>query len=158
MRRPDTSEAIGNQPYVVPHALMIPYNPIPSHHHHQPTLALPLSSQLRIPGPLRVDLVQPWPENRVISYSSNPAFSHHAIRYALQPLTSQVRATAPFVSSHQKAFIDEKVSEKSQLPDLEPMPMPTEKFEQKISSRTLTKTLFITNNLCCIFSIITFSQ
>lgn len=51
------------------------------------------------PGPLWVNLAQPWPENRVISYSSNPPLSHHAIKYASQPLTSQVRATPPCSSN-----------------------------------------------------------
>lgn len=60
-----------------------------------PALAIPsltppfLSAEAS--GPLWVNLAQPWPENRVISYSSNPPLSHHAIKYALQPLTSQFR-------------------------------------------------------------------
>lgn len=60
-----------------------------------PSPTPPFSSQLKPQGHLWVNLAQPWPENRVISYSSNPLLSHHAIKYALQPLTSQVRTTPP---------------------------------------------------------------
>lgn len=86
--RPNHSAAIRNQPNS-PSSHPCPHDTL----FHEPPPPTFLSAQA--PGPLWVNLTQPWPENRVVSYSSNPLLSHHAIKYALQPLTSQVRETPP---------------------------------------------------------------
>lgn len=86
--RPNRCAAIRNQ-LNSPPSHPCPHNTL----FHEPPPPTFLSAQA--PGPLWVNLTQPWPENRVVSYSSNPLLSHHAIKYALQPLTSQVRETPP---------------------------------------------------------------